>query len=321
MNSQDFHNLQEAYSSIYEGYGKGRGMKDEKEDEKEKDCVDKEDKGSHNCAKKVCHEQFGEGVTIFGEHAEPDEDGFVSHYDVLFNHGVEKMVPVNEMEVLVSESHPGHGGNKPMMAHYEVEGEQLTEEMIVEEMGSYVYDLLEGYLMSEGATEEEVAYIVQNNMEELIDEGILGAALKVGAKLLKGGNLLKGAKAAISGAKNAKGVVKLGKLGSGNVTTAGARMAPKAGSRAAELQAKYGTGLERSATSAKRQIIDKARSRVNAAQKQFDMGNASQSYVDKAKTALDKYLKAGYSKYGADLPTAGRGSKAARRAANLTNKK
>ena len=108
MNSQDFHNLQEAYASIYEGYGKGKGMEDEKEDEKEKDCVDKEDKGSHNCAKKVCHEQFGEGVTIFGEHAEPDENGFVSHYDVLFNHGVEKMVPVNEMEVIEEKRHPGH---------------------------------------------------------------------------------------------------------------------------------------------------------------------------------------------------------------------
>ena len=95
MNSKDLHNLQEAYSSIYEGYGK----------KEEKDCVEKKDKGVHNCAKKVCHEEFGEGVTIFGEHAEPDENGYISHYDVLFSHGVEKSVPTDSMEVLVMVEH------------------------------------------------------------------------------------------------------------------------------------------------------------------------------------------------------------------------
>jgi hypothetical protein len=112
MNSKDLRNLQEAYASIYEGYGKEKEMEDdemdEKEDEDEKECVPASKKNKHNCAKKVCHEQFGEGVTIFGEHAEPDANGHVSHYDVLFNHGVEKMVPVIDMEVLVSESHGGH---------------------------------------------------------------------------------------------------------------------------------------------------------------------------------------------------------------------
>ena len=41
--------IAEAYASIYE-----------------KKCVDKKDKGAHNCAKKVCHEEYGEGETIFG---------------------------------------------------------------------------------------------------------------------------------------------------------------------------------------------------------------------------------------------------------------
>ena len=310
MNSKDLYNLKEAYSSIYEGYGKEKNGKGEKE---EKDCVDKEDKGKHNCAKKVCHEQFGEGTCIFGEHAAPDENGVVNFYDVLFEHGVEKDVPLSELEVLVLVEHPSEG--------HRYEGEKLTEEMIVEEMGSHVYDLLEGYLMSEGATEEEVAYIVQNNMEELIDEGILGAALKVGSKLLKGGKLLKGAKSALSGAKSAKSTVKLGKLGSGNVTTAGANLAPKIGSRAAQLQTRYGIGAERSMTSAKRKIIDKARTNLKAAERQQELGNASQAYVDKAKSALDKYLKAGYSKYGASSTnTWGRGNKARRRAEELKDK-
>jgi len=114
MDPQEIRNLQEAYASIYEGYGKEEEKEmeddemDEKEDEGEEDCVPASKKNKHNCAKKVCHEQFGEGVTIFGEHAEPDANGHVSHYDVLFNHGVEKMVPVIDMEVLVSESHGGH---------------------------------------------------------------------------------------------------------------------------------------------------------------------------------------------------------------------
>jgi len=78
---------------------KGEGKKEEK------DCVDKEDKTKHNCAKKVCHEEFGEGTCIFGQHAEPDRYGYVSHYDVLFEHGVEKGIPTTEMEILVSEMH------------------------------------------------------------------------------------------------------------------------------------------------------------------------------------------------------------------------
>ena len=104
MDSKQLRMLGEAYASIQEGYGK----KEKKEEKKEEDCVPKSEKGEHNCAKKVCHEEFGEGVTIFGEHADPDENGYVSHYDVLFNHGVEKSVPTTDMEVLVSEGHGGH---------------------------------------------------------------------------------------------------------------------------------------------------------------------------------------------------------------------
>lgn len=97
MNSKELRSLQEAYLSIYEGK--------EKKEEEGKDCVDKEDKNMHNCAKKVCHEQFGEGFCVNTQHADPDENGFVSHYDVLFGHGVERMVPVSEMTVLISEKH------------------------------------------------------------------------------------------------------------------------------------------------------------------------------------------------------------------------
>ena len=95
--------IAEAYSSIYE-----------------KKCVDKKDKGAHNCAKKVCHEEYGEGETIFGQHAVPDENGFVSHYDVQFEHGIVENVSVEEMKVLTMEGHPTAEGHR-------YEGEMIDE--------------------------------------------------------------------------------------------------------------------------------------------------------------------------------------------------
>ena len=96
--------MSDAYASIYEKKG---------------DCVDKKDKGAHNCAKKVCSEQWGEGETIFGQHAVPDENGFVSHYDVQFEHGIVENVSVEDMEVLTMEGHYKEG--------HRYEGEQLDE--------------------------------------------------------------------------------------------------------------------------------------------------------------------------------------------------
>jgi hypothetical protein len=96
MEAKQVRSLMEAYASVYEGYDKKK---------KEKGCVDKEDKGDHNCAKKVCHEQFGTGTCVFGEHSAPDENGVVQYYDVLFEHGIEQDVPLVELEVLEEGSH------------------------------------------------------------------------------------------------------------------------------------------------------------------------------------------------------------------------
>ena len=217
MDPRELRIFKESYGSIYEGYGK----KEEKE-EKEEGCVPKSEKGEHNCAKKVCHEQFGEGQCIFGEHAEPDENGFVSHYDVLFGHGVEKNVPVSEMEVLFSESHGGHG-KKTMMSHYEAEGEQLDEaggpalpgepgrpgtpkapggrphlpgekqtpapkkKMTLQLAGADLFDIVKGHLMSEGyADTEEAALAIMANMSEEWKQDIVEAkyGTKAGRKAL-----------------------------------------------------------------------------------------------------------------------------------------
>ena len=63
---------------------------------------------AHDCAKHVVHEKWGEGKCIPEMHSlEEREDGtgFVTHYDVMFEHGVEQNVPVWDLEIVVSESH------------------------------------------------------------------------------------------------------------------------------------------------------------------------------------------------------------------------
>jgi len=114
ITGKEVQTMMEAYASVYkteeqqtlsEGYGK--------------DCVKKEKKTKHNCAKKVCSEQWGEGTCIPEQHTLLD-DGTVTHYDVMFEHGVEKMVPVEELDILVTEMHE----------HAAMEGEVLEEDPI-----------------------------------------------------------------------------------------------------------------------------------------------------------------------------------------------
>lgn len=78
--------------------------------DKAKDQDKKISQGSsdlHMCAKNVMHEKFGKGECLYGMHADPDENGHVSHYDIMFNHGIEKDMPISECEVLHERSH-GH---------------------------------------------------------------------------------------------------------------------------------------------------------------------------------------------------------------------
>ena len=67
---------------------------------------------THQCAIHVKHEQFGEGKTIYSQHAEPSEDGTIEWYDVMFEHGIEKAVKSSDLDILVSEAHMNHKGKK-----------------------------------------------------------------------------------------------------------------------------------------------------------------------------------------------------------------
>ena len=59
----------------------------------------------HLCAKNVVHEEWGSGKTIPTMHAEPDENGDIAWYDVMFEHGIEEGVLISELKVTKSEGH------------------------------------------------------------------------------------------------------------------------------------------------------------------------------------------------------------------------
>ena len=59
----------------------------------------------HLCAKNVVHEEWGDGKCITAQHADPDEEGNVAWYDVMFEHGIEKGVLITELKVTKSEGH------------------------------------------------------------------------------------------------------------------------------------------------------------------------------------------------------------------------
>lgn len=70
--------------------------------------------GQHQCAIHVKHTKLGEGKTLFSQHAEPNAEGLIEWYDVMFEHGIQKKVPTAELEILVSESHMNHKKKKAM---------------------------------------------------------------------------------------------------------------------------------------------------------------------------------------------------------------
>jgi len=65
----------------------------------------KKKKDEHYCASHTEHFKWGKGRCISESHAEPDRYGHVAWYDVEFNHGVERGVPVSEMKILMGEDH------------------------------------------------------------------------------------------------------------------------------------------------------------------------------------------------------------------------
>jgi hypothetical protein len=86
-------------------YGKKKKTNEEAESIQEKNTDTPGNSYEHQCAIHVKSESFGEGRTITTQHADPDENGNIAWYDVMFEHGIEKHVPTSSLEILVSESH------------------------------------------------------------------------------------------------------------------------------------------------------------------------------------------------------------------------
>jgi len=157
----------------------------------------------HDCAKHVVHEQWGKGQCIPGEHTLLD-DGSVTHYDVMFEHGIEQDVPVEDLTVVVSESHmhakkkkaameeeavTPEGGEDNSKASKKGKPEMPLEKLkaIMEKKKSEAYKAM---LRSQGKMEEEV---------EQVDEGLMK---KVGQAVGKG--LVKGGEAATRAIQKSK---------------------------------------------------------------------------------------------------------------------
>ena len=84
----------------------------------------------HMCATKVFHKEWNEGTPIKTMHAEPDADGLIEWYDVMFDHGIERVM-TEDMEILQAESHMH---SKKKMKEEVEEIDELSKAT----MGSYV---------------------------------------------------------------------------------------------------------------------------------------------------------------------------------------
>jgi len=81
----------------------------------------------HLCAKNVVHENWGEGVCIPTMHADPDAEGNVAWYDIMFEHGIESRVSIDELKVTKAESHMHASKKKKMVENDDMDGEDDTD--------------------------------------------------------------------------------------------------------------------------------------------------------------------------------------------------
>ena len=96
-----------ANTPAYQNYKKGLKKKDGTPMYKAADHMKEgygKKKKKHDCASKVKHEEYGVGNCISEMH-DLDENGNVAHYDVMFDHGVEKHVPVESLQILEGHMH------------------------------------------------------------------------------------------------------------------------------------------------------------------------------------------------------------------------
>ena len=69
----------------------------------------------HDCATVVEHIVWGFGKPVYESHAVPTDDGYVSWYDVEFEHGIEKEVPTEDLKIYTTEAHEKKDKDKKKM--------------------------------------------------------------------------------------------------------------------------------------------------------------------------------------------------------------
>ena len=149
MEAKEVRGLMEAYASVYEKY-----------DHKKKKKV------MHDCATHGEHVKWGVGVMIKEMHT-LDEEGNITHYDVEFEHGIERNVPVQELTIL-------EGG---MHEHYI--NDEKNAELIEDQKESVdLFDYLLEYLVAEGyADTNKAALAIMLNMSEEWKQSIVEAMI------------------------------------------------------------------------------------------------------------------------------------------------
>lgn len=114
----------------------------------------------HLCAKNVVHEQWGKGQCIAEMHADPDAEGNVAWYDVMFEHGIEKQVMVEDLEVTLAEKHL-HASKKPSKKMAEEAGDMPSKAHIMK-------------MCKDGKSKEEICKMHpdcdQGKLKDMIDD-------------------------------------------------------------------------------------------------------------------------------------------------------
>ena len=136
----------------------------------------------HMCATKIFKEGLGEGTPILGEHAIPDEDGKISWYKVMFEHGV-FTVDVDDagVEILMQEA---HGNHKKKMKEEVEEIEEISKKTL----GSYIKKATTSYGAREKMSKEyeRDAKETSSGTEKNVNTRLAGAFQK-GAEKRKAG--------------------------------------------------------------------------------------------------------------------------------------
>ena len=156
-------------------------------------------KVKHDCSSKVKHEEYGIGDCIKEMHT-LDAAGNITHYDVKFEHGIEKNVFVGDLSVLVSEMHE-HVintdknkevlGNKDLMSAYysmyehhkkDADGNTIPHEDEIEEeveqLNELSPDTLKSYIKKSQDQVKKRKKGIEKAADQAAEKEVLGRTVK-----------------------------------------------------------------------------------------------------------------------------------------------